>query len=152
MDQSAVSESRGHVRYVVVAGFGLPGRTLVDLLVCRGIDYLVIELNAQTCERAAAGGIHIIEGSASDPEMLRRAGVERADLVALMVPNDEVVLGAIPQVRHLNPTARIIARCSFTSTGMEAVKRGADQSIVAEQVIARELVGITEGILNTLRG
>jgi hypothetical protein len=33
----------------------------------------------------------------------------------------------------------MIARCAYTSTGLEAQRRGADQSIVAEQVIAREL-------------
>ena len=147
MDQSAQPELGGQGKYVVVAGFGLPGRTVVDLLVRRGIDYLVIELNPETCQRASARGIHILQGSASDPEMLRLAGVERANIVALMVPNDEVVLAAIPQVRRLNASAHVIARCSFTSTGMEAMKRGANQSIVAEQVIARELEGITDSLL-----
>jgi Trk K+ transport system NAD-binding subunit len=152
MEQSALLQDVGGVRYAVVAGFGLPGRTLVDFLVSRGIDYVVIELNAQTCERTAVGGIHIIEGSASDPDVLLRAGADRADLVALMVPNDEVVLAAIPQVRRMNSRAHIIARCSFTSTGMEAVRRGANQSLVAEQVIARELVEITGELLGSLRG
>jgi voltage-gated potassium channel Kch len=152
MEQSAMPQGVGGVRYAVVAGFGLPGRTLVDFLVSRGIDYVVIELNTQTCERTAVGGIHIIEGSASDPDILQKAGVERADLVALMVPNDEVVLAAVPQVRRMNPKAHIIARCSFTSTGMEAVKRGANQSIVAEQVIARELAEIAADLLGSLRG
>jgi Trk K+ transport system NAD-binding subunit len=147
MNQSAQPEHGGQNKYVVVAGFGLPGRTLVDLLIKRGVEYLVIELNPETCQRALAREIHIIQGSASDPEILRRAQIERASMVALMVPNDEVVLAAIPQVRRLNCSAHIIARCSFTSSGMEAIKRGANQSLVAEQVIARELEGITEGLL-----
>jgi voltage-gated potassium channel Kch len=125
--------------YVIVAGYGLPGRSLVELLVRRKIDYVVIELNAQACERAAAGGINIIAGSASDPDILHRAGVERATLVALMVPSDEIVLAAVSYIRKRNPKAYMIARCAYTSTGLEAQRRGADQSIVAEQVIAREL-------------
>jgi voltage-gated potassium channel len=141
MDQPGGSQLL--VPYVVVAGYGLPGRTLVELLRRRQIDFVVIELNPQTCDRAGAGGVRMIAGSASDPEVLRQAGVERATLVALMVPNDDVVLAAIPHIRRVNSTARIIARCSFTSTGLEAVRRGADQSIVAEQVIARELEAIT---------
>ena len=131
----------------MVAGFGLPGRSLVDFLIRERIEYTVIELNGQTCERAAAGGVHIIAGSTTDAEVLRKAEIERASLVALMVPIDEVVLAAIVQVRRVNSRAHIIARCSFTSTGLEAVRRGADQSIVAEQVIARELQGITAGLL-----
>jgi voltage-gated potassium channel len=151
MDQTALPEHCGRVPFAVVAGFGLPGRSLVDYLIHAGIEYVVIELNAQTCERASAGGIHMISGSASDPEVLQRAGVERASFVALMVPNDEVVLAAIPLVRRLNASAFIVARCSFTSTGMEAIRRGANQKIVAEQVIARELEGITREFMETLR-
>ena len=151
MDQPNLPSNSGRKPFVIVAGFGLPGRPLVESLVRRNIDYLVIELNAQTCQRASAGGVHIISGSASDPEVLRRADVPRATLIALMVPNDEVVLAAIPLVRQTNKSAHIIARCSFTSTGIEAVKRGANQSIVAEQVIARELEAITANLIPTVR-
>jgi Trk K+ transport system NAD-binding subunit len=90
----------------------------------------------------------MIAGSASDAEVLRLAGIERATVVALMVPNDEVVLAAIPMIRRANATAHIVARCSFTSTGLEAMRRGANQSIVAEQVIARELEGITAELIS----
>jgi Trk K+ transport system NAD-binding subunit len=146
MDQPTLPSASGREPYVVVAGFGLPGRSLVEFLVREHIEYTVIELNAQTCERAAAGGVHIIAGSATDPEVLRQAQIERASMIALMVPNDEVVLASIVHIRRVNTTAHVIARCSFTSTGLEAVRRGADQSIVAEQVIARELEGITAGL------
>jgi Trk K+ transport system NAD-binding subunit len=146
MDQPTLPGAAGREPYVVVAGFGLPGRSLVEFLVREQIEYVVIELNAQTCERAAAGGVHIISGSAADLQSLHKAEIERATLVALMVPNDEVVLASIVEIRRVNAGAHIIARCSFTSTGLEAVKRGADQSIVAEQVIARELQGITANL------
>jgi Trk K+ transport system NAD-binding subunit len=143
MDQPTLPGVSGREPYVVVAGFGLPGRLLVEFLVREHIEYRVIELNAQVCERAAAGGVRIISGSATDPQVLHQAEIERASLIALMVPNDEVVLASIVHVRRANSTAHIIARCSFTSTGLEALRRGASQSIVAEQVIARELHEIT---------
>jgi voltage-gated potassium channel Kch len=125
--------------YVVVAGYGLPGRTIVELLRRRNIEYRVIELNPQTCERVTAAGTRIIQGDAADVETLRRAGVERATLVALMVPDEMVVLRAVSLVRSLSATAHVIARCAFTSSGMEAIRRGANETIVAEQVVAREL-------------
>ncbi len=109
--------------YVIVAGYGLPGRSLVEILIRSQTEYVVIELNSQTCERAGSGGARMIAGSAADPEVLRQAGIERATLVALMVPNDDVVLAAIPHIRRVNSSAHIIARCSFTSTGLEAMRR-----------------------------
>jgi D-arabinose 1-dehydrogenase-like Zn-dependent alcohol dehydrogenase len=147
MVQPTLPGDSGREPYVVVAGFGLPGRSLVELLAREKIPYVVIELNAQNCERAAAGGAAMICGSAADVKVLEQAEIRRATLVALMVPNDEIVLAAISHIRELNGTAHIIARCSFTSTGLEAVRRGADRSIVAEQVIARELTGITAELL-----
>jgi voltage-gated potassium channel Kch len=47
--------------------------------------------------------------------------------------------------RRLNPNLKILARCEYVSTGMKLSRRGADEVVVAEQVIAAEfgrLVGI----------
>jgi voltage-gated potassium channel Kch len=126
--------------FVIVAGYGLPGRSLVESLARRQIDYRVIELNPTACDRASAGGVKMIPGDASDPQVLRKAEVERATLVVLMLPSDEIVLRAVTQIRAMNPSVHIIARCAFTSTGLEAQRRGANQSIVAEQLVARELM------------
>jgi voltage-gated potassium channel len=134
-----MGESFSQPQFVVIAGFGLPGRTLVEQLRRQAIDYQVVELNPQTVGRASAGGIKIMAGDAGDLETLRRAGVERATLVALMVPIDEVVLKAVSHIRKLNGAVPVVARCAFTSTGLEAMRRGATTTIVAEQVVAREL-------------
>ena len=138
----------GGKTFVVVAGYGLPGRSLVDILRQRRIDYQVIELNPTVCSRVAAGGIHIMAGDAADLETLRQAGVGHASLVALMMPDDQAVLKAVTHVRLINPRVHLIARCAFTSTGLEAMRRGADQTIVAEQVIATELAQLASPFLS----
>jgi voltage-gated potassium channel Kch len=148
-DESGGSAERGEGReaFVIIAGFGLPGRSLVELLRRQNIKYIVVEKNPQTTQRVVTGGVEIVEGDAADLETLRKAGAERATLVALMVPNDEVVLAAVAHVRQMNSFARIIARCAFTSTGLEAMRRGADEIVVAEQVVARELLEVAGRLL-----
>jgi voltage-gated potassium channel Kch len=138
-ERSGGGTPAGGGKFAVVAGYGLPGRSLVEMLRQRRIDYQVIELNNEVVQRVAAGGVKIIAGDASEPDVLRRAGVERATLVALTMPDDRAVLKAVSNVRQLNGHAHIIARCAYTSCGLEAMRRGADQTIVAEQVIAVEL-------------
>jgi CPA2 family monovalent cation:H+ antiporter-2 len=130
--------------FAIVAGYGLPGRSLVESLGRRGIPYRVIELNPQACHRASAGGVNMIIGDASDPAILGKAGVERATLVALMVPSDEVVLRAVSEIRAVNSSVHIIARCAYTSSGLEALRRGANQTIVAEQLVAKEIQELGE--------
>jgi voltage-gated potassium channel Kch len=44
----------------------------------------------------------------------------------------------VEAARKMNPSARIIARCTFVSGGLEATRRGADEVVIAEQVVAAE--------------
>jgi CPA2 family monovalent cation:H+ antiporter-2 len=128
--------------HAVIAGFGVPGRTVADDLKKRGVHYCVIELNPETVRRCGHSGVPIIEGNVTDEVVLRHAGVERATLIVLAVPNEPAVLAAVAICRRLNPTARIVARCNFTSGGLEALRRGADQTVVAEQVVATALTNL----------
>jgi len=125
--------------HVIVAGYGIPGRAVGELLKARKTQYCVIELNAavvQRCEHV----VPIIEGDVTDEQVLRRAGVERCSLLALTVPGDAAVLQAIQIARRMNPKVPIIARCRFISSGMEAHRKGANQVVIEEQVVADEFV------------
>ena len=133
-----LSSAADRPRHVVIVGFGLSGRTTVNSVIEHHISYTVIETNPATVERCTPGGLNIILGDARDPEILRRAGIERATDIAVTVPEDQVTLDVVEQARKLNPQARIIARCTFVSGGMEAARRGADDVITAEQVVASE--------------
>jgi voltage-gated potassium channel Kch len=122
----------------IIAGFGLPGRSIAELLDERGLAYTVIETNPETVERCTKGGLHIISGDVRDPQTLRQAGIEHAAFLALTMPSDEIVQAAITAARNLNRNIRIVARCSFISAGLKAIQLGADETVVAEQAVARE--------------
>ena len=125
-------------RHVIVVGFGLSGRAVINNVIEQNVSYTVIETNPVTVSRCVPGGLKIIQGDARKPDVLRRAGIDRATDVAVTMPNDSIVLEIVDQVRHMNPTARIIARCTFVSGGMEAHKHGADETVIAEKVVASE--------------
>ena len=125
-------------RHVIIIGFGLSGRSTVNNVIEQDVSYTVVEMNEATVDRCTKGGLNIIFGDARDPEILQQAGIERATDVAITIPVDEIVLTVIDQARRMNPKARIIARCTFVSDGMEATQRGADEVVIAEQVVATE--------------
>jgi voltage-gated potassium channel Kch len=125
-------------RHVIIVGFGLAGRSVVNSVIDHNVSYAVIESNPVTVARCAPGGLNIIEGDARRPDVLRRAGIERASDVAITMPNDSIALEIVQQARRMNPSARIIARCTFVSGGMEAQRKGADETVIAEQVVAAE--------------
>ena len=138
---TVVSDLSNHA---IICGFGLPGRAVARVLESQHIDYCIVELNPATVDRCARTGVQIIHGDARDPETLRRAGVERAQILALAIPNDAVVLDAVKAGRQLNPSVYIVARLHFTSAGIEAHRRGANETVVAEQVVANEFSRLIE--------
>src|SRR2546423_10519219 len=96
-------------RHVIIAGFGLSGRACANVLLAKGISICVIEKNAQTVTRCAAGGLQIINGDASDEEVLKEAGVERATEVAVEAPDDQARLPTVGTGRRLNPPTHIVS-------------------------------------------
>jgi len=130
--------------HAIIAGFGVPGRAVADLLAERDVPFCVIELNTKTVERCSHSGVRIIEGDVVDESVLRSAGVEKSTLLVLAVPSDVAVLEAIRVARRLNPTIRIIARCRFVSAGMRAHQLGANEVIIEEHVVASEMKRLLE--------
>jgi voltage-gated potassium channel Kch len=140
-----MSEEVEHRDHTIIAGFGVPGRAVAEWMANHGIDFVVIEQNENMVQRCGGQSLTIIAGNVLEEETLKRAGIERAKMIALAVPNELIVLDAVSLARRLNPTVRIIARCTYISGGLEASRRGADETIVAEETAAREFVRLLDG-------
>jgi voltage-gated potassium channel Kch len=112
--------------HAIIAGFGIPGRAVAD------------QLSRQRVAKTSIHGLHVTVGDVSDEATLRRAGIERATLFAITVPVDAAVLEAVRMARRLSPKLHIMARCRYISTALEATRRGADEVIAEEQVVAKE--------------
>lgn len=127
--------------HAIVAGYGLPGREAVAAIKQGGMPYFIIEYNHETTDRCAASGIFIMTGDARETQVLLTAGVERASMLVVTIPDDLVVLDIVSRALQINPKLQVIARCMYTSTGLELSRRGVT-AIVAEQVVAREFSSI----------
>lgn len=126
----------------IIAGYGIPGRTARAALIKAGFECIVIEFNATTINRMGDSCAGFICGDASDAEVLQRAGIDRAALVVAAVPLDPTALAITRQAKRLNPKARIITRCQYISGGLEAMKLGANEVVIAEQVVATALEAV----------
>ena len=137
---------------IIIAGYGLPGRAVAEVLASHEISFSVIELNPQTVQRCERSGTKIIQGDCSDPEVLIRAGIKTAGTFVIVVPDEKAALEATRQARRLNPAIHIITRCHYTSAGIEARALGADAVIVAEQVVATEAVRMIGHVVRSSDG
>lgn len=133
--------------YLIVIGFGIPGRTVVDDAIKNGIDYLVIEANAATVKRSI-NCWKIMQGDACDPNVLKQAQIERATHIVVAVPHQETALQVTRLARHLNESAIIVMRCHYISVRFEAKAAGANYVIVAEEVVAKEMSAVVSPLFN----
>ena len=131
--------------FAVVAGYGVPGRNCAEWLTRHGWDFAVIERNEEIVGRCGKSGVPIVAGDARDEATLRGAGLDRAAVVVVTIPVETVVLEVVTAARRVNPSVRILARLSYISSGFEAVRLGADDAVVAEELAAREFVRLLDG-------
>ena len=131
--------------HAIVVGYGVPGRSCAEWLKGHRWTFTVVERNDDTVDRCGKTGVPIVAGDATDDAVLRRAGIDRAALVAVTIPDEQAVLTIIARARALNPAVRIVVRVYHVSVAFEAVKRGADQTVVAEELAGREFVRLLDG-------
>jgi len=131
-------------RRIIISGYGIPGRFVAEYCDKHNIPYVVIERNPTIVLRCQSAGTRIIEGDSRDAQTLRDAGIENSTDLAITLPDDIAVLDTIAMARRLQPSIRIIARATYVSGGMEATRRGADDVVIAEQVVAEEFARAIE--------
>src|SRR5262245_3985034 len=101
-------DSTPNHQYLIVIGFGVPGRSVVELGNTRHIELCVIENNPGTVKRCEKGGPRMISGDARDPTVLQQAEIGRATTIVIAVPDQEAALQITRVSRELNKTAKII--------------------------------------------
>jgi len=108
-----ISKLDGHV---VVCGAGSTGRHVVEELIAARRPCVAIDLDQQKLERDAQqwgeGSFLYIVGDATDDTVLHAANVAKAAGVVASLPNDKDNLYLVVTTRHVNPSARIVARGS----------------------------------------
>ncbi len=137
------------VRHVLIAGYGPVGRVVADLLEKIGVAVTVIDRNAVTCERQAQLDRRVVHGDASDPAVLRDAGLCDADALILAIPDEDEAIQACRVARQINQDIFIAVRTNYLSKGLGATVAGAD-SVVVEEVVTAEAMkaAVLEGLLH----
>ncbi|WP_293174458.1 Trk system potassium transporter TrkA [Oceanithermus sp.] len=77
--------------YIVIAGGGDIGALIAQSL-HNDHDVVIIDRNAAVVDRMSALDVRVIVGNATDPEILREAGVDQADAFIATTNSDEVNL------------------------------------------------------------
>jgi trk system potassium uptake protein TrkA len=133
--------------YILIVGAGEVGSYLARILVEENHDVAVIETNEGLARRVEVElDALVIHGSGVSHQVLRRAGVRKADLVIAVTEVDEVNLIACMTASRLGKdgvrtVARVRQSAYLTGTGsLSAAELGLDLLVGPEQAVAERVV------------
>ncbi len=115
--------------HLVILGYGTLGRTLGEVLKTNGVPFVALELDPNLVREARRAGHPVRYGDANSEELLRRAGVDRARILAVTLPDHVMERAVIRRARRLNPELHILARGRRGLEDEELYRDGADEVI-----------------------
>ena len=126
--------------HVVVCGFGRVGSEVAEALETFGTRYVAIEVDPDIVTSLRRRGVPSLFGDASSDHLLEAAGVARAALVVVAVPEIEYAHLAVRRIRALNATVPILARAHDHAARERLIAAGATEVIQPEVEAASTLI------------
>jgi CPA2 family monovalent cation:H+ antiporter-2 len=133
---------KGHV---VIVGYGLAGRFAARSLAACGVEYVVLELNAETVRNARAEGVPIYYGDATSQEALKHAHLDRAAALVLLMNDPRAAQRVVDTARRVARDVPVLMRAHYL------LEREPLMLIGARDVVAEEVEGAVEIIARLLR-
>jgi voltage-gated potassium channel len=121
-----INKLNGHY---IVCGAGRVGAGVIRDITRSGNDLVVIEGDEAIADRLLAQGQLVLMGDATNEDVLKAAGIERARGVVCAVSSDPDNLYITLAARDLNKDLRIIARANDESAVNRLLKAGANKVV-----------------------
>jgi voltage-gated potassium channel len=118
----------------VVCGYGRFGRKLTEDLRADGLEVTAIDLQPDP-----DAGITVIEGDASEPDVMARARLADAAGFVAGTDNDTTNLSVVAAARRINPALFVAARQNRPTSAPLFAAMDVDWLLVPAEVVAREI-------------
>ncbi|MDJ0590537.1 MAG: cation:proton antiporter [Pleurocapsa sp. MO_226.B13] len=125
--------------HIVVAGYGRVGKVIVRVLSDRGYPILVIENSEAAVRRLRQEKIPYIFGDADSELVLSKAHLEKAQALAIALPDPSSTRILLKQAVEINPKIDIVARSHSDREIDLLTKMGANEVVQPEFEAALEM-------------
>jgi monovalent cation:H+ antiporter-2, CPA2 family len=135
-----IAPEEGLSDHIVIAGYGITGKSVARAATLAGIPYMVIELNPEIIkEERSQYRPNFIFGDAVQEEVLEHAGIRHARTLIVAVSEEEAIPRIIHTARQLSPHVHILARTRHVRNAQHLLDLGADEVISEEFESALEI-------------
>jgi CPA2 family monovalent cation:H+ antiporter-2 len=126
--------------HIIIAGYGVTGKSVARAAEITGIQYIAIDLNPDIIKREkAARRTRMIFGDAVQEEILEHAGIRRARTLVVVVSEEVAIPRIVHRARSLSSSVYIIARTRHIRHAKKLLDLGADEVVSEEFEAAREI-------------
>lgn len=125
--------------HVIVCGFGRIGNMLARELHAGKTTFVVVERSEARAAEARALQYLCIQGEATDEGVLHEAGVEKARVLATVLPDDAANVFITLSARSLNKDLHIIARGEVPTTEGKLLHAGANEVVLPTHIGAERI-------------
>jgi CPA2 family monovalent cation:H+ antiporter-2 len=125
--------------HALLIGYGRVGKLVAEGLKGR-TPLVVIEDDVERADELRKAGFETVSGNAVKPDVLLKAGLDKATHLFVAVPNPFEAVRIIEQARVANPKVEIIAR-AYTDADVALLKEtGATHALIGEEEIAKGML------------
>lgn len=109
--KDAVQENIDMENHVIISGFGRMGKTIGKLLSAEKINYVALDTDPKSVYNGHLNGFPVYYGDASNMEVLKSVGIDRANVVIITAKNSkDNHLKSVENIREMYPALPIIVR------------------------------------------
>lgn len=120
--------------HAIICGYGRIGQILCHELAEADFPFIVVDVDPERITSAEGLGYLCVRGSATEEECLNAAGVERAKVLATVLPQDTLNVFITLTARNLNRSIRIMARGEQPATEKKLKQAGADEVVLPASI------------------
>ncbi|MGE0733247.1 MAG: YbaL family putative K(+) efflux transporter [Alphaproteobacteria bacterium] len=129
-------EDLGMRDHAVLIGYGRVGALVGQALHRVGLPFVVVELDWKLVERLRKERMPVIFGDAAAPEVLEAAGVDRARLLIVALPDGFRAGQIVARARAMNPTIDTLARAHSDDETAFLERQGVGLALMGERELA----------------
>ncbi|MFI4980034.1 MAG: potassium channel family protein [Nevskiales bacterium] len=134
--KNEIAQLRDHI---IICGYGRIGNMLMRELKAANAKFVLLDRNEQRIAEARAAGYLCMQGDAADEATLIAVGIERARILATVLPDDAANVFITLSARSLNKSLQIIARGEMPTTEGKLIHAGADRVVLPTHIGAERI-------------
>ncbi len=128
--------------HYIICGYGRIGHRIAHVLRDSGLEVVVVENNEQRIERVAEDQFLYIKGDAQDEETLKKAGIDKANVLVCTLSSDKDNVFTTLLAREIRKDLFILVRANENSNRKRIFRAGADKVISPYDIGADRMANV----------